>query len=141
MISAYKKLLESEDASKRTLASRQWALFGHRIMSLRVPSDPISNEFIDAAILASARIETHFFVNGGFLPSDNYLLDHIFKIRHIPCVIIQGRYDIVCPMKSAWELHKAWPEAKFVVVPDAGHLSSEAGTISELIRATDNFRK
>ncbi|MEJ7712064.1 MAG: hypothetical protein WKF84_19940 [Pyrinomonadaceae bacterium] len=90
--------------------------------------------------LALARIECHYFVNNAFFNSDNYLIEHVDQIRHIPGVIVQGRYDVVCPMMSAWELSKAWPEANLRIVPDAGHSATEPGITSELVAATDRFR-
>jgi proline iminopeptidase len=88
---------------------------------------------------AFARIECHYFVNRGFFKSENQLLENVDRIRHLPGVIVQGRYDVVCPMVSAWELHRAWPEAEFIVVPDAGHSIGEPGIRSALIDATDKF--
>ena len=90
--------------------------------------------------LSLARIECHYFVNNSFFPTDNYLLENIGKIRHIPTVIVQGRYDVVCPITSAWDLHLAFPEAELIVVPDAGHSVSEKGIISALVEATDRFK-
>ena len=75
---------------------------------------------------AFARIECHYFVNGGFLERPNQLLEDVPKIRNIPAVIVQGRFDVVCPARSAWDLHKAWPEADLRIVPDAGHSAFEA---------------
>ena len=88
---------------------------------------------------AFARIECHYFVNKGFFTTENQLLENIDRIRHLPAVIVQGRYDVVCPMTSAWELHQAWPEAKFVLVPEAGHSAFEPGIQTELLNATDAF--
>ncbi len=88
---------------------------------------------------AFARIECHYFVNGGFLERENQLLENVDRIRHIRGAIVQGRYDVVCPPITAWELHKAWPEAEFIVVPDAGHSMTEPGIRSALIDATDKF--
>jgi proline iminopeptidase len=88
-----------------------------------------------------ARIECHYFVNQGFFNSEDQLLRGVRKIRNIPAVIVQGRYDVVCPMRSAWDLHVAWPEADFRVVPDAGHSALEAGNTHELVSATDRFAK
>ena len=88
---------------------------------------------------AFARIECHYFVNKGWLKRDDQLLRDVKKIRHIPCVIVQGRYDVVCPMISAWDLHRAWPKAEFHVTPDAGHSMSEPGTRSSLIEAAEKF--
>jgi proline iminopeptidase len=90
--------------------------------------------------LSLARIECHYFVNGSFFPSENYLLENIDKIRDIPTVIVQGRYDVVCPMTSAWELHRALPEAEFIIAPDSGHSVSEKGITSALVDAMDRFK-
>jgi proline iminopeptidase len=89
--------------------------------------------------LAFARIECHYFVHNSFLEPDQLLRD-VPNIRHIPGVIIQGRYDIVCPARSAWDLHRAWPEAEFHMVPDAGHSATEVGIATKLIEATKAFR-
>jgi len=86
-----------------------------------------------------ARIETHYFVNGAFFTKDNQLLEDVDKIRNIPATIVHGRYDVVCPMKSCWELHKAWPEADLKIISDSGHSMSEPGIVSELIKATDKY--
>jgi len=93
----------------------------------------------DGVALAIARIEAHYFVNNIFLP-DNSLLADIAKIRHLPCTIVQGRYDAVCPILSADDLHRAWPEAGYVIVADAGHSAREPGIARELVAATNRFR-
>jgi proline iminopeptidase len=90
--------------------------------------------------LSLARIECHYFMNNSFFDSENYLIENVDKIRHIPTVIVQGRYDVVCPMVSAWELHKAFPESKLIVVDDAGHSVSEKGISAALVEVMDNFR-
>jgi proline iminopeptidase len=87
-----------------------------------------------------ARIECHYFVNKGFFEREEHLLKQVYRIRHIPGVIVQGRYDVVCPMQSAWDLHQAWPEAQFVVTADAGHSAYEVSNTDVLVRATDGFR-
>ena len=89
--------------------------------------------------LAFARIEAHYFVNRGFLECDDQLLRDVPKIRHIPCVIVHGRYDVVCPMESAWALHEAWPEAELIITPDSGHSAREPGNSRALVAATDKF--
>ncbi|XP_077215375.1 proline iminopeptidase-like isoform X2 [Tasmannia lanceolata] len=94
----------------------------------------------DLETQAFARIENHYFINKGFLPSDSFLLDNIDKIRHIRTVIVQGRYDVCCPMMSAWDLHKAWPEAEFKVIQDAGHSANEPGIAAELVAATEKLK-
>jgi proline iminopeptidase len=95
----------------------------------------VSNSLAEAL----ARIECHYFVNKGFLKTENQLIDNLDRIRHLPGIIIQGRYDLVCPMITAWELHKAWQEAEFIIVPDAGHAISEPGMINAIIKASDRF--
>lgn len=89
--------------------------------------------------LAFARIENHYFTNGGFFPSDQFILENVSRIRNIPTTIVQGRYDVVCPMRSAWDLHRAFPEADLKVVSDAGHSAAEPGITSELVKATDHM--
>ncbi len=93
----------------------------------------------DEFSLAFSRIESHYFVNRGFFERETQLLDDVGKIRHLPCVIVQGRYDVVCPMQSAWDLHRAWPEAELRLVADAGHSAYEPGNVHELVTATDRF--
>jgi proline iminopeptidase len=90
---------------------------------------------------AFARIECHYFVNRGFLKRDTQLLDNVRRVRHIPCTIVQGRYDVVCPMTSAWALHRAWPEAELKIVPDAGHSAFEPGNARALVAATDAYAR
>ncbi|HYM44000.1 MAG TPA: alpha/beta fold hydrolase, partial [Steroidobacteraceae bacterium] len=88
---------------------------------------------------AFARIECHYFLNKGFMRSDNQLLEDIGRIQHIPTVIVHGRYDVLCPAKIAWELHRACPRAQLRIVPDAGHSAFEPGITHELVCATDRF--
>jgi proline iminopeptidase len=90
----------------------------------------------DAYAVAFARIECHYFVNAGFFEADGQLLRDIGRIRHIPAVIVHGRYDCVTPLQSAWDLHRAWPESDLRIVPDAGHAMTEPGIARELLRAT-----
>ena len=91
--------------------------------------------------LSLARIECHYFKHGTFLETENYLLEMVHRIRHIPGVIVHGRYDLVCPVRNAWDLHRAWPEAAFTIVPNAGHAAMEPGTRSRLIQATEDFKR
>jgi TAP-like protein. len=92
------------------------------------------------AALPMARIECHYFVNGGFFSSPNQLLENIDRIRHIPAVIVQGRYDVVCPATSAWDLHRAWPEAELQLIATAGHSAFDPANTAALVAATDRFR-
>ncbi|GJN87251.1 hypothetical protein Rhopal_000196-T1 [Rhodotorula paludigena] len=143
MIAAYYKRLTSDDAAVRAEAGRAWSRWEMATSRLHVNKDYLDRaddaEFADAF----ARIEAHYFVNAGFFERDGYLLERaqIDRIRHIPCVIVQGAYDMVCPPKTAWDLHKAWPEAKYIVVPAAGHSAMEEGTERALIEAADEFAK
>jgi proline iminopeptidase len=137
-VRAYYKRLTSPDAAVRKAAAKAWSIW-EGVTSKLLPSDDMvarygSDEFADAF----ARIECHYFVNNGFL-RPNQLLDDVHKIRNIPGVIVQGRYDVVCPIKSAWDLHRAWPEAELQIVADAGHAASETGIMSKLVEATDRF--
>ena len=90
--------------------------------------------------LAFARIECHYFVNSGFFGSPTQLLDNMELLAGIPAVIVHGRYDVICPPRNAWRLHKAWPGSQLELVPDAGHSANEPGISSALVRATDRFR-
>lgn len=140
MIAAYYKRLTSKDAGVRLQAARAWSIWEAATSFLIQDPLHISRAGEDSFAEAFARIECHYFVNKGFFTSDDQLLAGVEIIRHIPAVIVQGRYDVVCPMVSAWELHRAWPEASLHIVPDAGHSSMEAGIIDQLVRATDHYR-
>jgi proline iminopeptidase len=139
MVSAYYRRLTSEDEAVRLEAARAWSIWEGSTSKLFF--DPSSIEkFADPEFaLAFARIECHYFMNNAFFDSDNYLIENVGRIRTIPSVIVQGRYDVVCPMMSAWELHRAWPEAELQIIPDAGHSISEPGIIDALVNATDRF--
>ncbi|MGH9905489.1 MAG: prolyl aminopeptidase [Pyrinomonadaceae bacterium] len=140
MLVAYHKRLMSDDETEQLEAARAWAIWEGSTSKLFPHPDLVAHYGEPHTALALARIECHYFVNNIFFNSDNHLIENIGKIRHIPAVIIQGRYDIVCPMMSAWELHRAWPEADLQIIPDAGHSATEPGIISGLIEATDRFR-
>jgi len=139
MMDAYYRRLTSDDPQVRASAARSWSIWEGATSHLLFDPAEVKKFEVDAYAETFARIECHYFVNRGFLRSSTQLLDDVPKIRHIPAVIVQGRYDVVCPMKSAWDLHRAWPEADFRVVPDAGHSAFEPGNIHELVRATDRF--
>lgn len=139
LIAAYYKRLTSSDATIRSQAARAWSIWeastSKLLPDVRLQQRFGASQFADAF----ARIECHYFVNQGFFATEDQLLRHCDRIRHLPTVIVQGRYDVVCPMVSAWELHQAFPEAKLIVVPDAGHSMTEPGIRSALIEATDRF--
>jgi proline iminopeptidase len=139
-LTAYHRRLTSDDEAVQLEAARAWSIWEGSTSKL-FPDEDVVDHFGDAKFaLAFARIECHYFMNNAFFDTDNYLIENVDKIRHIPAVIVQGRYDVVCPMMSAWELHRAWPEAELHITPDAGHSAMELGNISALVEATDKFR-
>jgi proline iminopeptidase len=139
LLSAFYKRLTSKDKNIRLEAARAWSVWEASTSKL-IPSQISIQRFGEAKFAeAFARIECHYFVNKGFLKTENQLLDNVDRIRHLPGVIVQGRYDVVCPMITAWELHQAWSEAELIVVPDAGHSISEPGILDALITASDRF--
>jgi proline iminopeptidase len=141
LLRAYHTRLTSDDPAIRQTAAKAWSIWEGRTTSLYPDPELIARYADDEFSLAFSRIECHYFINGAFFDHDGQLLTNIGRIRHIPTVIVQGRYDIVCPMASAWALHRAFPEADLHIVPDAGHAASQPGTLHELIEATDRFRE
>jgi proline iminopeptidase len=139
LLRAYQRRLTSDDPKVRQEAATAWSLWEGRTSALRPNPDLIAKFGADEFALSLARIECHYFLNAGFLERDGWLLDNVGRIRHIPAVIVQGRYDVVCPMQSAWELHRAWPEAELRLVPDSGHSAFEVATASALVEATNRF--
>lgn len=139
LVAAYYQRLTSLDLQVRQQAARAWAIWEASTSYLMQNPQTIERFSKDAFADAFARIECHYFINGGFFHTPDQLLQNIATIRHIPAVMVQGRYDVVCPMASAWELHRAWPEAELVIVPDAGHSATEPGILSALVEATDRF--
>jgi proline iminopeptidase len=135
LLTAYYKRLTSPDPQIRLAAARAWSIWEGSTSRL-FPDASLKQRFgEDEFAEAFARIECHYFINRGFLATEDQLLVNVDKIRQIPAVIVQGRYDVVCPMISAWELHIAWPEAEFILISDAGHSMSEPGIRSALIEA------
>lgn len=138
-ISAYYKRLTSPEPHVQLEAARAWSIWEASTSKLLVDPNLVETFGENQFALSFARIECHYFINKGFLEKEDQLLLNVKRIRHIPCTIVQGRYDVVCPMTTAWELHRVWPEAKFIVVPDAGHSMTEPGIASALIETTDRF--
>ena len=141
LISAYHRRLTSDDPAVRLAAARAWSVWEGSTSFLYQDPSHIAGSGEDEFALAFARIECHYFVNAGFFREDGQLLADVGRIRHIPAVIVQGRYDVVCPARSAWDLHRAWPEAELQLVPDAGHSAFEPGNLHALIEATDRFAR
>jgi proline iminopeptidase len=139
LLGAFHRRLLSDDATVRLEAAQAWSVWEGATSSLR-PNPKREDQFASPEFaLALARIEAHYFVNRGFFSHENQLLDGVDRIRHIPAVIVHGRYDVVCPIDTAFELHRRWPEADFRIVLDAGHSAYEPGITAELVAATDRF--
>ena len=138
-VSAYHRRLTSAEAQVRLEAARRWSGWEGATSKLLPDALLVAQMEEDAVALAMARIECHYFVNRGWFETDDQLLRDVPRIRHIPGTIVQGRYDVVCPIDSAWALHRAWPEADFVVGPDAGHSAFEPANSRALVAATDRY--
>ncbi len=139
LLAAYHRRLTDPDREVRLKAARAWAIWEASTSKL-LPSPDLIERFGQGEFAeAFARIECHYFVHRGFLDPEDRLLKEVARIRHLPGIIVQGRYDVVCPPISAWELHQAWPEAEFRIIPDAGHSMTEPGIRTALLEATDRF--
>ena len=140
LISAYHRRLTHEDPAVRLAAARRWSVWEAATSFLRQDPDFMSGHEEEAFALAFARIESHYFVNGGFFEHDDQLLRDAHRIRHIPGTIVHGRYDVVCPVQNAWDLKKAWPEATLHIAPTSGHSAFEPEIASLLVDATNAYR-
>jgi len=140
MVLAYHAQLNAVDDETRLKAAKAWSKYEMATSKLYVDPQKVAEAEKDEFANAFARIENHYFINSGFM-RDGQLLDkqEIDKIRHIPCIVVQGRYDVVCPATTAFALKKVWPEITLNIIPDAGHSSSEPGTTKKLVEATDSF--
>jgi proline iminopeptidase len=121
-------------------AARAWSRYEGSCSTLHPSPETVAVFGEDSIAFALARIETHYFSNNNFL-SDNVLLENMDKVQDIPCLIIQGRYDMVCPMVTADELNRAWPGSEMVIVPDAGHSAMDPGVREALVRATERYKR
>jgi len=139
LISAYHRRLTHEDPSVRLAAAQAWSVWEAATSFLYQDPAFMQSHEEDTFALAFARIECHYFVNGGFFEVEDQLLRDVGRIRHIPATIVHGRYDVVCPVANAWDLHRAWPEADLCIIADAGHSGFEAGITDVLINATDRY--
>lgn len=138
LLAAYRQRLEHPDPAVHMPAARRWSLFEGACSTL-LPSDDALQHFGDDVVaLGLARIEAHYFAHDIFLPPDS-LLEGVDRLRHLPCVIVQGRYDMVCPAVTAFDLAARWPEAEFHLVPDGGHSAWEPGIRAALIAATEKM--
>ncbi|MFN8619925.1 MAG: prolyl aminopeptidase [Chloroflexota bacterium] len=138
LMGAYRRRLTGDDPVERQRCAIAWSTWEGSTLTL-LPRPELSSSYgEDDFSLAFARIENHYFVHDAWL-EEGQLLRDVERIRHIPAVIVQGRYDLATPMRSAWDLHRAWPEADFRLIPDAGHAFDEPGILDALITATDRF--
>ncbi len=138
LIAAYHKRLTGDDRDEQIRAARAWSQWEGRTITLYPDPSNTQNYIADHFALAFARIENHYFTHAGFM-QENQLLNNAHLLKDIPGVIIQGRYDCCTPAKTAWDLHKAWPQAEFHIVPDAGHAFNEPGILKLLLEATDRY--
>jgi proline iminopeptidase len=139
LMAAYHKRLTGSDRAEQLRCAKAWSVWEGSTITLLPNKDHAAAHDDDRFALAFSRIENHYFVNGGFFNADDQLLRDAYKLKNIPGVIIQGRYDVCTPAVTAWDLHRAWPEAEFHIVDDAGHAFDEPGILHRLITATDKF--
>jgi len=140
LVSAFYRRLTSPDRQVRLAAARAWSIWEGSTSCLLPDLDLIHSTGGEVFAEAFARIECHYFTHGIWMRHDNQILEDIYKIRHIPCEIVHGRYDVVCPIDNAWDLHRAWPEALLHIIADAGHSAKEPGILSKLVEATERFK-
>jgi proline iminopeptidase len=138
LIGAYRKRLTGADPEAQLACARAWSVWEGQTIRLLPDAVNAAHHAQDAFSLAFARIENHYFVHEGWMEQGQLLRD-AGKLAEVPGVIVQGRYDVCTPVRSAWDLHRAWPQADFQLVPDAGHAYNEPGILSRLIEATDRF--
>jgi proline iminopeptidase len=139
LLRAYYKRLTGDDPKAQLTAAKAWSLWEGRTMMLLQDAQAIRRFTEPQFALAFARIECHYFIHGGFFDDADMLLKNVGRIRHIPAIIIQGRYDVICPTLTAWELHCVWPEADFQIIPDAGHSAMEPAIARALVAATNRL--
>lgn len=139
LVAAYYRRLTGPDLGVQLACAQAWSLWEGATSALRPDPATIAKSGSPAFALALARIECHYFQNRGFFASDDQLLHHAGRLAGVPGAIVQGRYDVVTPPETAWLLHKAWPQASFSLIPDAGHMTTEPGITDALIRATESF--
>ena len=141
LMGAYHRIFNSDDTAKKLAAAIAWTKWEASTISLSYSPTTVDEMSNPEFALAFALIENHYFINKGWFKTENQLIENIEIIRSIPSVIVQGRYDAVCPMKTAWELSQAWPEAEMIIAPASGHTAFEKEITHALISATDKFGK
>lgn len=141
LMSAYHQIFKGDDKELKLKAAIAWSQWEAATSSLSYEPSRVDEFSNPHFALAFALIENHYFINQGFFDNENQLIDGIQKIRNIPTVIVQGRYDMVCPIETAWEVSKNWPEASLIIAPFSGHTAFEKEITHELIKATNEFGK
>ncbi len=139
LIAAYYRRLVGDDRPARESAARAWSTWECSVAALAQDSDLIAHCDDLAFSLAFARIECHYFVHDGFFRTPDELIAGMPRIAHLPGMIIHGRYDVICPLRNAWRLHRVWPASQLAIIEAAGHSANEAGITAALVRATDDF--
>ena len=139
LMQAYYEILTGDDHFKKIEAAKAWSTWEGSTVRLMQDENFISDFSDEKFAEAFARIECHYFMNNCWFSSNNHLIENVDKIRHIPGVIIHGRYDIICPVVQAWDLHQAWPEADLHIIPDAGHSIFEEGIKDKILEYTEKF--
>jgi proline iminopeptidase len=139
LLGAYHGRLTNADPAIHMPAARAWSIYEGSCSTLLASPETVAYFASDIVALGLARIEAHYFKHDIFMP-ENALIGNVGRLRQIPAVIVQGRYDAVCPIVTADDLHRAWPEAQYIVVPDAGHSAWEPGICAELVKAMERFK-
>ena len=138
LLNAYHQKLTGKDEIAQMHAAKAWSIWEGRTATLKHNKNVVDHFGSAHTALSLARIECHYFMHDSFL-EENQILNNADKLQNIPGVIVQGRYDLICPLESAWELHQAWPKAELKIITDAGHSATEPGTVDALINATDEM--
>ena len=139
LVGAYHRRLTSLDREERLRAARAWSMWEGSTSRLVPDPELIERTGESTFAEAFARIECHYFINGGFFQDDDYLVDRIDRVAHIPAIIVHGRYDIVCPAENAYHLHRAWPNSELIIAGQSGHSALEPEITSYLVEATQRF--
>ena len=140
-VKAYYEMLTSDDEAVRRKAAKAWSRWEGAIMTLFPDVEALEKMTEEKSAMSIGSIECYYTLNNFFMKSDDYLLENIGKMKGIPLRIVQGRYDIICPMQSAWDLHHALPDSELVIVPNGAHSPMDEGMIEELIRGSEDFKE
>jgi proline iminopeptidase len=138
LIKAFYQKLTSKDQNERRAATKAWSIWGGKTFKLIWDDEPFNDALVDS-FYPSVLIESHYLFHNSFLESDNWILENVSVLSHLPCAIVHGRYDMVCPVQGAWDLHRALSKSKLTITQEAGHSSSESQTLSVLVETTNAF--